>query len=264
MRYHNYGNKKFPNGFKLVYLTLDGHEASNNSLGNKEYECLNISYENEIIEWLDICYEIAEDKPLVQPVIKQYCELIKQLTYTDMDTNYKERLKSLILKPENVISVGEILKLQYDWMEELLNEYIWKPLEEYAHSKGMIFEKDKENEIETGACIYKEEWEHYGLFIRTDRRNDWNDMYIGISWHKAPNKKNKIYKKDRHILKSLKVSPSDKWPDWPYGWEYLHDDIRNWNYYITKEIVSKEVFNYIKNKFEEIMLELEEQKFPMP
>lgn len=264
LRYHNYGNKMFPNGFKLIYLTLDGHDASSYSLGNKEYECLNISYEDEIIDWLGICYEIAENKPLVRSVIKQYCELVKQLTNTDMDTNYKDDLMSLILKPENVISVGEILKLQYDWMEKLINDNIWKPLEEYAHSKGMRFEKEVERGVETGAYIYKKEWSYYGIFIKSDRRYDWNDMYVGISWYNNPNRKNKICKKDYHKLECLRESPCD---GWPYGWEYLPDNpeknFRNWSYYITEEIVSRKVFNYIKNKFEEILIEMEDNQWLM-
>jgi hypothetical protein len=260
MRYYNYGNKRFPNGFKLIYLTLDGHEASSYSLGNKEYEYLNISYEDEIIEWLDICSEIAEDKPLVQPVIKQYSELIKQLTYSDMDTNYKENLMSLILKPENINAVGEILKLQGDWEAEIIDRYIWKSLENYAYSKNMLFGKDIESG-ESGAWLYKEEWKYYALFIWTERKYDWNNMYIGVSWYEEPNRKNKICKKDYLKLECLRESPRD---GWPYGWEYLPEGIRNWGYYITEEIVSGKVFNFIKNKFEDILIEIEQKERVMP
>lgn len=256
LRYYNYGNKRFPNGFKLIYLTLDGHEASSYSLGNKEYECLNISYKDEIIEWLDICSEIAEDKPLVQPVIKQYSELIKQLTYSDMDTNYKENLMSLILKPENINAVGEILKLQGDWEAEIIDRYIWKSLENYAHSKNMLFDSG-----ESGAWLYKEEWKYYALFIWTERKYDWNNMYIGVSWYEEPNRKNKICKKDYLKLECLRESPCD---GWPYGWEYLPEGIRNWGYYITEEIVSGKVFNFIKDKFEDILIEIEQKERVMP
>ena len=263
LRYYNYGSKKFPNGFKLIYLTLDGHDASSYSLGNKEYECFNLSYEDEIIDWLGICYELAEDKPLVRSVIKQYCELIKQLTNTDMDTNYKEKLMSLILKPENVISVGEILKVQGDWESAIIDKYIWKPLEEYAQSKDMKFGKDAEYG-ESGAWIYKKDWKYYGLFIWTTRHYDWYNMQVGISWFEKPNRKNKICKKNFHKLECLNESPCD---DWPYGWEYLPDNpkknFRNWSYYITEEIVSGKVFNYIKKKFDEIMIEIEDNQLPM-
>ena len=261
LRYHNYGAKHFPKGFTLIYLTLDGHDADSSSLGDKSIDYLTISYEHEIRKWLDKCFEIAEGKSLSQSVIKQYCELVKQLTYTDMDQNYKNKLMSLILKPENVISVGEILKVQEDWREELIEEYVWNPLEKYAQSKGMIFDKDLEYGGETGAWIYKKEWNYYALFIWTDRKYDWKDMYVGISWYEEPKRKNKICKKDYHPLSCLHEPPCDKWP---YGWEYLPDEIRNWGYNITEQLVNGDVFVFIKDKFEEIIQELEEKELVMP
>ena len=261
LRYHNYGIKHFPNGFILMYLTLDGHDANSYSLGNKRIDYLTTSYEHEIREWLDKCFEIAEGKPLAQSVIKQYCELVKQLTYTDMDQNYKDKMMSLILKPENIIPVGEILKVQNDWTEKLIDKYVWEPLEKYAQSKGMKFGKDLESGGETGAWIFKEEWNYYALFVWTDRKYDWNDMYVGISWYEEPSRKNKICKKDYHPLSSLCELPCG---DWPYGWEYLPDEIRNWGYNITEQLANGEVFNFIKDKFDKILQELEENKWPMP
>lgn len=109
LRYNNYAKKEFPNGYKLVYLSLDGHEPDDCSLGKDEYKV--ISYEKEIVEWLEKCYTISEGKPLVQSVIKQYSELVKQITNTDMDTKYREELLSIMLSPENTIAVSEVLKL---------------------------------------------------------------------------------------------------------------------------------------------------------
>ena len=55
LRYNNYGRKKFPDGYKLVYLTLDGHEPDKCSLGNAKFDYDTISYENEISKWLEKC-----------------------------------------------------------------------------------------------------------------------------------------------------------------------------------------------------------------
>ena len=38
LRYYNYGRTKFPNGFKLIYLTLHGSDPSCGSLGNKKFD----------------------------------------------------------------------------------------------------------------------------------------------------------------------------------------------------------------------------------
>ena len=97
LRYNNYGRKKFPDGYKLMYLTLDGHEPDKCSVGNAKFDYKTISYGNEIAEWLKKCYTISEGKPLAQSVIKQYHELVKQITNTDMDTKYKEKLFKYIV-----------------------------------------------------------------------------------------------------------------------------------------------------------------------
>ena len=88
LRYHNYGKKHFPNGYELLYLTLDGHDPSDCSMGNKKFDHKAISYDSEILEWLDKCYESVSNDMPVREIIRQYSELVKQLTYKDMDTKY--------------------------------------------------------------------------------------------------------------------------------------------------------------------------------
>ena len=163
LRYNNYGKKNFPNGYELVYLTLDGHDPDDCSLGDDEYSYITASYEEDIVGWLEKCYSISEGKPLVQSVIKQYSELIKQITNTDMDTKYMNKLMSVMLAPENVVAVGEMLQLGEKWFDEILDSYIWKPLEKFAKRKKMLFEKCEQGK-ERGAWIYKEEWKYYGVF----------------------------------------------------------------------------------------------------
>lgn len=260
LRYDNYAKKEFPNGYKLVYLSLDGHEPDDCSMGNGYPECKIISYEKEIVEWLEKCYSISDGKPLVQSVIKQYCELVKQITNTDMDTKYREELLSIMLSSENAIAISEVLKLQNEWMGRIFDTYIWEPIEDYAKQMNMKFGKQCEYG-EGGAWVYREEWKYYGVFVWTDRKNDWNNMYVGVSWYEEPNKRNTIYKKEFQKLNCLSENPCD---GWPYGYEYLNSTIRNWGYNITEEIVQGKVFDYIKKKFMEMISEIDELQLRMP
>lgn len=261
LRYHNYGKQKFPKGFKLYYLTLDGHVPQDISLGGNNFEYQNISYEEDIIEWLEKCYKISKDKFLSNAVIKQYCELVKQLTYKDTDMLYNDLLKSIMLAPENILAVGEILKFQDEWEESIIEEYIWKPLAEFANSKGLRFRFEKDNTHgDAGARIYKEEWKYYALFVWREHKKYWNNMHVGISFFEIPHKQYKIYKKDQTQLTCLTESPNG---NWPYGWEYLPLEIRNWNYHITEDIVNGKVLSYIKSKFEEMLLEIETRNLKM-
>lgn len=256
LRYFNFGKKQFGKNFKLVYLTLDGDEPDEESLGGKDFPFEIFSYRNNIVDWLDECIEIAKDKPLARAVIIQYRDLVKQITNTDMDTKYEEKLLDMMVAPDNAIAMSELLTIEDEWFSRIMNIYIWKPLEEYAYSKNMKMDKYDEDRREGGAWIYKEEWEYCGLFVWTDSPRYWNNMYVSIGYYESPGRK-RIKKENRIKLDCLEEEP-DK--EDPYGWELLHPDIRNWDSSVTKEIVTKRVVKDIIKKFEQILNEIEEKK----
>ena len=202
---------------------------------------------------------MSKDKPLANAVIKQYSEIVKQITNLDVDMQYNNNLKSVLLKQENVLAVGEIMKLQAEWEESIIEEYIWKPLADHFQSKGFVFDKYCRYG-QSGAWIYREEWKYYALFVWTSNKKYWKDMHIGISHYEKPNRKYKIYKKDHVKLNCLEETPSDRWP---YGKEYLPAEMCDWDCYITEEIVKGKVFEYIKEKFETILSEIEERHLKM-
>ena len=255
LRYHNYGKKKFPKGYELLYLTLDGHDPSDGSLGGKDFDYKSISYETEIVEWLEKCLEFTPDGLPVSSVIRQYIDLIKQLTYTDMDTKYVEDLKSVALAPENVLAVGELFKIQNEWLNGLLEIHVWNPLRDYTESKGMRFMLEDD-----GAYIIREEWRHYAICAITEKRT-WSDLFVGVTIYNEPKRADKLFKKDYVLLNCL-VQPSNEY--YPYGSIFLPEPIRNWGHHITEEIVKGEVFEWIKNKIDEILSELDERNLRMP
>ena len=132
----------------------------------------------------------------------------------------------------------------------------------------VILEKDYPDCMLSGALYklpIKEEWKYYGIFIWTTNKKYWADMFVGVSWYEVPNRKNKISKKDRKNCKLNCLNsfdPNDE--EWPYGWEFLQNDICNWNIEIIDKIVQGKVFDYIKQKFEEILAEIDERGLRMP
>ena len=256
LRYHNYGYKKFPAGYELLYLTLDGHEPSDCSIGKRTFNYSCLSYDSEILLWLDKCLELIPKDLPVWEVIRQYSDLVKQLTYKDMDTIYIDKLKSIALAPENVLAVGERFKIQSEWINSIIETYIWNPLCEYATSKGLRVRIEN-----NGTCIFREDWKYYAIYIYTDNPYR-GKRYIGVSYYKenVPESSNRLSSKDQP-LNSLKEKPNDYWP---YGWEYLPSSICSWDYHITEQIVNGEVVKWIMNKFDEILNELEERNLRMP
>ena len=261
LRYYNYGRKQYPKGFELVYLTLDGVAPDEKSLGKKDLPLNYISYKDDIVEWLEECVVIAQKKPLVEAVIIQYRELVKQITNTDMDTNYKEQLLETMLKPDNAIAMGEMLAVEEDWLSRIIDIYIWEPLKKYATSKNMHIGIETNTGDYTAAWIYKEDWKYYGILVCSESKFYWNNMYVCVGYYNKPNRSNLITKKD---YQKFDCFEEDSVTGCPYGWEYLRENIRNWDPSITKEIVTKEVANYIIEKFEMILNEIEEKIIKMP
>ncbi|WP_425075727.1 PD-(D/E)XK nuclease family protein [Psychroserpens sp. S379A] len=88
-RYYNY-NKK--NGNKVVYISKYGDSPDYNSKGDyiegKDFHIL--SYQQDIINWLEECQSLASDQPILRESIKQYKILIQQITNTLGDKEDKE------------------------------------------------------------------------------------------------------------------------------------------------------------------------------
>lgn len=110
LRYTNFAKNNYPYGYRLLYLTLDGKEASDDSAQGCPYQC--ISYKNEISKWLEECARISFDRPLVRETIRQYINLIKQLTNQSMGTLEDNKLVELVASPEHVAEYVMIINNQ--------------------------------------------------------------------------------------------------------------------------------------------------------
>lgn len=117
LRYKNYAQRKYGENYKLYYLTLDCHDASDSSIGvyssmNHDcYEC--ISYEEDIYKWLNICIDLSTEKPLVHQTLIAYRNLIKQLT--NQDEPYHDKMINLMIDKKYALTLAEIFNLENDW-----------------------------------------------------------------------------------------------------------------------------------------------------
>ena len=82
----------------LLYLTLDGHKPSSDSVRDLQYEC--ISYKEDLLPWLKCCQQRAYDEPALRESVAQYLHLIAELTGNDYSEAYMKDLKKLCLEKE--------------------------------------------------------------------------------------------------------------------------------------------------------------------
>lgn len=245
VRYYNYGTKNYSNGIRLLYLTLNGDDASEYSheklVVNEDYYA--IAYNHEISDWLQRCIEFSARQPLVRETLIQYQNLINQLTMNNMDKNSQEELLKLMSDPKNIDSICSILNLEAKWREQIFNSYVLTPLKE----------KFKELDIELknrGVNMKRSDWKQY-------IRLDWGytlgkNAYIGITTNIAgPKMKQKI----DSFSGPGSHAPSD-W--WPYGWSELDG-----KYWETPQMVNGNLAEYLYRKILSILEEIKEQQLPM-
>ena len=81
-RYHEYASTRHvEDRVRLLYLTLHGSEPNNDSLGSlplQKVKC--ISYESDIIGWLDACIKEVAIIPQIRELLVQYQNLLRKLT----------------------------------------------------------------------------------------------------------------------------------------------------------------------------------------
>lgn len=147
-RYNEFAIEKYGlSNYKILYLTLLGSEASLQSAEGVEY--IQISYKNEIIEWLENSVSISSRFPLVRETIIQYINHLKQLTNQDMDMKNQEEIVDILSKPENIVSALKIsasiqrtkLKIVTDMVKKIANDHALK-YEIYEDANCFGFLKD--------------------------------------------------------------------------------------------------------------------------
>lgn len=111
-----------------LYLTLDGSDPSEQS--SKDVKVDLISYETDIINWLEHCVPlIARDAGLRESVF-QYIELLKKLTSTDQGGIYISELKKKILEGDNLLLVADIEQAYKEALIDLQDQ-VWGRIRTY-------------------------------------------------------------------------------------------------------------------------------------
>ena len=92
-RYHECLQRDSKSSGTLIYLTLNGKEAP---IGKPHFDYVRISYEKDILEWLDQCMKDAEGHLSLHSTIKQYIYLVRKLTHQltnkEMNTKLEEAI----------------------------------------------------------------------------------------------------------------------------------------------------------------------------
>ena len=231
LRYHN----EAPTA-KLVYLTLVGNDPSEVSLGGlppKSVTCL--SYQYDIVVWLEECVRIAANLPYIRETINQYIKTIQQLTNTDMPTN--SDIIELIAKKEN-ISAAFAIRQNFNYAINSIMDQFIAGLKERVKEEGLPFTVIGENENWTdrnsGFYFVHPGWRGFSFGAAFDAP-DLTKLYIGFV------KNNEI--EDISQIEGLENIAIDlgypqKTKSWYWKWANGPEPVRkDWNNAETMEAV---------------------------
>ena len=249
-RYDDEALKRYTNGYRILYLTRKGDDASPES--SKGIAYYKISYQKEILKWLKECIIQCVSLPLIRETLIQYSNHIKRLTNIDMEKEEKEKLIATMI--ENAEQVKAIYSVTwFEYLESVFEKYVRPKLKSMD---GLMY---KETNLfggrgERGFYFRRKEWNRSAIWIYTDRSQpDWFRIgisnYYGVYLEVSPDK-----------LYCLKEHP-DK--DWPYGWEYL-GKYKDW--YLQNDSIpdmvddsngNNKFVEFIKAKVTEILEEID-------
>lgn len=255
LRYYNYAFKnKFK--FNIIYLTLYGDAASEKSLGNInfDYDCL--SYNNDILSWLERCVQISACIPLVREIIRQYIINIKDLLNI-MDKDNLNELIELTTSKEYVESTLDIIANGESIKTQIRRNFI-ESLKEIAERNNLQIEPY--DNYDDFCCLREYSYlgfynkklsENWAIFIGLEKNNKNNGVFYGIS---------QIVPDTPHVTKKLLSEIEPFWKDgqqtseYPLGSKDLMDENgqgnwKDWNNSETlRDMVNGKLAEYIENE----------------
>ena len=144
-RYDSYAKNKYPKGnYQILYLTLNGKEATEQS--GKGVSYLTISYEENIINWLEKCVAIASRFPIVRETIIQYINHLKELTHQDMNNKNKEEITEVLSKIENLKAAKIIYQNYSATFDAIIKKHFNPKMEEFATQEGLKYHYEESGE----------------------------------------------------------------------------------------------------------------------
>ena len=177
IRYQKFAKEQHKK-YKIFYLTLDGHNASKKSIGeeenleeNEKVEYINISFQGEILNWLENCLKLVEGKENKSDCINQYIASINKIL-----GEKDKKIKDNILKSTEEIKTAITIY-------EKLNDKLQITLENFM---SLLKEKLR-TRIENEIIYYKKYVKDYYNYTLDKTPQDYPGLYIVLAENKSNN-----------------------------------------------------------------------------
>lgn len=223
-RYNKFAQNKYGDAnYRILYLTLDGSEASENSSNGVRYEQL--SFEKDIISWLDECVKIATRFPLVRETLIQYINHLKTLTNQDMNKkNTDEIVHLLSSSKENIEAAFTVFENIQALKSHFIKRFI-DQLKEIADELNIHVKVNEEFEKRAKYAGFRfliPEWTYFNIYFEFDG-GDYTDLAY---MYQLRNEDNRTEESIEHLYSKFRRHNDNK--GIPCGWSFM-TKYRNWD-----------------------------------
>lgn len=238
---------------KVFYLTLMGTAPSEDSASNLDRVNL-ISYNNEILNWIENCIKISAREPALREVLIQYADLLEKITGKDVDYTM-DVMNFLLESPENFNMANSIQPAIIDAKTDLQMRF-WTKLEKsldemFRNFSGLNYRKtDRDEDIGPVNPWYSEtiiknfyyrakKTSYYGIIYSLGQFKDIGELFLKFeydrNWYlyyglrlgiKNINTESKSYE----LLKNKLISKDYKFSDWWFGWKSVKANEKDINF----------------------------------
>ena len=248
-RYNKYAHDEYgEDKYAIIYLTLRGDKASEDSGGDVKYTCL--SYAGDIVEWLENCILISARLPLIRETLILYQNHILELTNQSMDRTEQKQLFGEMMKhaeeTEAIINAASNGYFEYVWACKVKPEF-----EKFAADNHLLY-------VELDTCIYfhRPEWKKTAIKICAEGSRH----YIGVS-HTLEGSLEDLNQLPKQKLNCLSGNVEEYWP---YGWQWIAPyELWYAGSGIIPAMIDGRFSDFITGKVQEILNEIDTKNFKM-
>ncbi len=169
---------------KVYYLTKEGEEPSEPSKGKLKsgIHFHNLSYSEDIIQWLTLCLKEVSTYPILRESINQYIILIKKLTNQLTDSKMENEIQNLIIANYMATKTLEsnVRKVELEYAKKFLEEIKFEIGKELKDD-WIIEAYHDLDEPWTGLYINHKQWPDK-VYVKLEGQSKvpWNDSIYGI------------------------------------------------------------------------------------
>jgi len=229
LRYHNYIKNDINS--RLIYLTLDRAEPSDDSKGNlKESDYIKLSYKEDIRKWLELCKQKVVDYPLLRETIQQYINLIKKLTGTSLDNNYIMDIAKVLTESSSNLKLARgiieafdeaKIEIQYKFWESLSESLEGKFDKEYSKEMITAFYKQSRNNRYYAIKTKIVDFKNHEIYFRVEiNHNIYFGFCVYTDGEHSNECENEEFVKINNFIKNNFSDHDFKQNQWWLGWEF--------------------------------------------